>query len=389
MKIVSINVHYQDGLGYQDYYLGLEWKKLGHEVHFVSSDVHFDYPDYDNTVKHIIGDKYVGVGTFLNYYNVPVHRLNGISRKYTGLIWLKGFEKKLLELKPDLIISHGIFTWQSIRLLFFYKKIGCPIIFDDHTTTNLSRKGKIAKVVFWAFRTLFAKRLMRISNKLVGISDTCIDVMRDEFGLTGNKVVMIPLGTDTDIFKKDDQLRTSYREELGIKNDEILVIYTGKMYEDKKVHLIFEALNDEKVVENNKIVVLLVGDVADKYQIKLNNSIKESKHKVIVKKAIPIPLLPAVYNAADIAVWPDHTTNSTIDASACGCPIICSHHMPERVKYKNGILINGGNLIELKNALSSLILNLNLRQEMGNYGIEYVQNELSWNAIAKTFIKFV
>ena len=45
MRIVSINVHYQDGLGYQDYYLGSEWKKMGHEVHFISSDVHFDYPD--------------------------------------------------------------------------------------------------------------------------------------------------------------------------------------------------------------------------------------------------------------------------------------------------------------------------------------------------------
>ena len=99
MRIVSINVHYQDKLGYQDYYLGLEWKKMGHEVHFISSDIHFDYPDYNNTVKHIIGDKYVGFGTFLNEYNVPVHRLKGIGRKYTGLIWLKGFEKKLIEIK--------------------------------------------------------------------------------------------------------------------------------------------------------------------------------------------------------------------------------------------------------------------------------------------------
>ena len=385
MRIISINVHYQDKLGYQDYYLGSEWKKMGHEVHFISSDVHFDYPDYDNTVKHIIGSKYVGSGIFLNDYDVPIHRLKGTPRRYTGLIWLKGFEKKLLDLKPDLIISHGIFSWQSIRLLFIYKELNCPIIFDDHTTLNLVRKGKVSAVFFWIFRTFFARKFIKIAHKLVGISGTCIDVMRDNFGLVGNKVEMIPLGTDITIFKKNEQLRTSYRNKLGIKNDEILIVYTGKMYENKKVHLIFEALND-KNVSNEKIVILLVGDVAETYKTKLDDAVNKSKNRVIIKKSVSVEQLPAVYNAADISVWPDHTTNSTIDASACGCAIICSHFMPERVKYKNGIMIDGGNLLSLKDALAQLINNKKLRNEMGMQGEKYVKTELSWNALAKKFI---
>ena len=385
MKIVSINVHYQDGLGYQDYYLGKSWKVMGHDVHFISSDWHFNYPDYDNTVKHIIGDKYVGSGTFLNEYNVPVHRLKSIARKYTGLIWLKGFEKKIIELKPELIISHGIFSWQSVRLLFIYKKLDCPIIFDDHTTLNLVREGTLSAILFWGFRTLFAKKFMKIAHKLIGISETCIGVMHSNFGLIGNKIEMIPLGTDVDIFKKNEQLRIAYRDELGIKSYEVLIVYTGKMYEEKNVHLIFEALNDESVF-NKKIVVLLVGDVVATYKTKLDNAINKSKNRVLVKKAVPIDQLPAIYNAADISVWPDHTTNSTIDASACGCAIICSHFMPERVKYKNGIMIQGGNLLELKEALAQLINNKQLRNEMGMQGEKYVEAELSWNAIAKKFI---
>lgn len=385
MRIISINVHYQDGLGYQDYYLGKEWKAMGHEVHFVSSDVHFDYPDYDNTVKHIIGDKYVGHGTFTNEYGVAVHRLKSTSRRYTGLIWLKGFERKLLELQPELIVSHGIFSWQSIRLLFIGKKINCPIIFDDHTTLNLVRKDKLSSILFCIFRTLFAKRFMQISHKLVGISDTCIDVMRDYFGIMGNKVEMIPLGTDISIFKKDKNLRVNQRLELGINDDDILVVYTGKMYEDKKTHLIIEALND-KTISDAKIIILLVGDVAQTYKATLNDSIMSSRNKVILKKALSIEHLPSIYNAADISVWPDHTTNSTIDASSCGCPIICSHFMPERVKYGNGIIIKGGDVLELSNALKLLINSKELRDKMGMQGEKYVALELSWNAIAKKFI---
>jgi len=386
MRIVSINVHYQDGLGYQDYYLGKSWKAMGHDVHFISSDWHFDYPDYDNTVKHIIGNKYVGSGTFLNEYNVPVHRLKSIARKYTGLIWLKGFEKKIIELKPELIVSHGIFSWQSVRLLFIFKQLNCSIVFDDHTTLNLVREGTLSAILFWGFRKLFAKKFMRVAHKLVGISETCIDVMRDSFGLTGKKVEMIPLGTDISIFKKSKILRDEYRYDLDIKENEILVVYTGKMYENKKVHLIFEALNDESVTKNNKIVILLVGDIAEAYKEKMNNAIKTSQHRAILKKAVAINQLPAIYNAADIAVWPDHTTNSTIDASACGCAIICSHFMPERVKYKNGIIIQGSNLLELRKALAQLINNKQLRNEMGVQGKKYAETELSWNAVAKKFI---
>jgi glycosyltransferase involved in cell wall biosynthesis len=386
MKIVSVNVHYQDKLGYQDYFLGKEWKNMGHDVHFVSSDVHFDYPDYDNTVKHIIGDKYVGTGTFINDYGVPVHRLKGTKKKYTGLIWLKGFKKKLIELKPDVIISHGIFNYQSIRLLFFARSLNCPVIFDDHTTINLIRKSLSSKIVFSVFRTFFASRFMKVAHKLIGISATCIDVMRDYFGLTGAKVQMIPLGSDTTNFFKSENLRSRYRDELGVDSETVVISYTGKMYEEKKVHLIIDALNDLEVAGENKILIHLVGDASKTYLPLLQEKIKTSKHIVNYKKAVSIEELPAIYNASDIAVWPDHLTNSTIDASACGCPIICSHYMPERVAYNNGLMVKAGSLVELKAALKKMIGNEELRNDMGANGIRLVQNELSWNAVAKKFI---
>lgn len=391
MRIISINVHYQDGLGYQDYYLGKELHKMGHDVHFISSDRHFDYPDYEKTVQHIIGPKYIGVGHYINEYGVPVHRLAISNRlkKLTGRIWLKKFKQKVFELKPDLIISHGIFTFQSIRLAYWAHKLGCPIVYDDHTTINLIRKTLPSRFVFWAFRTLFSRKIMKSASKLVGISATCIDVMRDNFGMIGNKVSMIPLGTDTDIFKKDENLRKDYRKNyLSIDEDinTLVVVYTGKIYEDKNVHLIMEALNEINLDSTKDILIHIVGDIADSYKEKFEESIVASKYKVIYKKAIPIIDLPAVYNAADIAVWPDHLTNSTIDASACGCPIICSEYMPERVSYENGLLVKAGHKGDLKEKLAYILNNNALRAQMGANGIRYVEEQLSWKAIAKQFL---
>lgn len=386
MRIVSVNVHYQDKLGYQDYYLGKEWKKMGHEVHFVASDVHFDFPDYDHTVKHIIGGKKVGTGLFYNDYGVPVHRLKGTSRKYTGMIWLWGFKKKVKDLKPDILVLHGILSYQTIRAAFWGKKLGCSIIMDDHTNTLGVRKDKLAAFAFWIFRKLMARRITNTADKLIATSATTLDVMRDCFGLSGPKVSMVPLGTDTTIFRKDIQLRREGRQWLGVEDEKIVVLYTGKMYPVKKVDLIIDALDEIGFKNYPKVVLALVGDMAADYKILLDEKIKSTEFPVIVRQAVAQEFLPALYNGAEIAVWPNALTTSTIDASACGCPIIISDYMPERIKRNNGIMIKAGDLEELKSALITLINNPDLRKEMGMNGIKFIQEELGWKAISQRFI---
>lgn len=386
MRIINIGAHYQDKLLYQENCLGIEWKKLGHEVIYITSDKNFDFPDYDNTVKHIIGSKYVGTGVFSTEFGVKVHRLKSSSRKFTGLVWLYGMKKKLLELKPDFIVSHGIFSFHSVRLLFMAKKLKCPIVFDDHYTINLLPKSKLALFIYFVFRKVLAKKFLKVAHKLIGISDTCIDVMRDYFGLSGSKVEMIPLGADTNVYYPDKALRNEYRNSLGASSNTLIITYTGKIYELKKVHLILEALNDKEVNGDRDILILIVGDVTKSYAGILNKAIQNSFYPVKVKSTVPPKELAAIYNASDIAVWPDHLTTSTIDASACGCAIICSHYMTERTKYNNGINIKAGDLIELKTAIRFLIQNDEKRLEMGRSGVRYVNEVMSWKSIASRFI---
>jgi glycosyltransferase involved in cell wall biosynthesis len=384
MRIVHINVHYQDKLGYQDYYLGAEQVKLGHEVIFVSSDWHFDYPDYENTVQSLIGNRYQGTGLFKNDYGCAIHRLKGLLR-FTGWIWLKGFKQKLVALQPDLVIQHGVFNYQAIRLSFFAKQLNCPVIYDDHTTfDNQLKTGKIAGVVFFLFRQFFAKRIYQSAHKVIGISDSTMVVLQQRFGIPKEKLQMVPLGADNQLFFPDRNLRTNYRKALGIAADELLVVYTGKVYAEKNVPLIFEALNDE-LFKDHTIKILVVGNIAAHYKAEFKALMEQSIKPVIQLDAIPASQLNQVYNAADIAVWPDSITNSTVDASAAGCAIICNQNFKERIKYDNGIGIAPGNLNNLKSALYRLLTDAVLRADMGRRGIELVEKELSWAAIAQQF----
>ena len=246
------------------------------------------------------------------------------------------------------------------------------------------RTDFLGRFTYFVFRLLFARRLYRISHRIVGISDSCLNVLKNFFGLEGNKVVMIPLGTDTSIYFQDFNKRKIYRDQYNILNDQILVVYTGKVYEEKKVDLIIQALNDE-LFEDKKIIIHIVGTIYKSYREKVENSINVSNNMVVLIDNQSHNDLASVYNAADIAVWPAHTTISTLDASACGCPIICPDYKSERFKNENGIGIKDGDLEELKKALFKLIFSEESRIKMGQRGVELINSENTWDIITDKF----
>ena len=383
MKIVSINPHYQDGLGYQDYYLGKEWVKNGHDVHFIASDRHFKFPEYDTTVKHIIGERYIGTGVFKSEYGATIHRLKGYL-EFTGRIWMQGLESKIEELSPDIIICHGIFNLYSYRVAKIAAKLKIKVVFDEHTTTNLISDNIAAQSLRYLFKKFAVKNIEKVATKIVGISDSVMIFLTDFLGFK-KKLAMISLGADTETFYPDAELGQKFREKLEIKRNHILIVYTGKIYDKKRPDLIVDALN--AIDSDQKIVILFVGDVALSYKNEFGEILKRSKWGTIHLPAILPDELLKVYNAADIAAWPAHLTGSTVDASACGCPVIVNNLMGERITHQNGIGINDENLKELIVAFKFLIENPEERKKMGYMGAQYVNEQLSWGAISKRFLE--
>jgi len=388
MVIIHVTAHYIEklGEGYQVYQLVKEQVLLGHDVHIVTCSQGIEMKNYKENAMKLGQDQHFPTGISQSELGATIHRLKKVFR-FVNRTWWSGFKQKLKDIKPDLIIVHSILEFQSIRLLFYHKEFNCNIIYDDHTTINVVRKDIVGKLAYFLFRIFFARRLCKVANKIIGISDSCVEVLNKFFGINSEKVEMIPLGTDTSLFYPDKNKRDSYRNSLSIEDDETLVVYTGKIYQEKKVHLIIDALNDKDFQNEKKIIILIIGTVYNAYKEELQDSIDRSINRVIVLSHIAHDLLPEVYNAADICVWPAHTTTSTLDASACACPIICSDYKKERYKNDNGIGIKDGNIADLKRALFLLAFDENLRRKMGNNGVDLIKKEHSWTAINQQFIE--
>jgi glycosyltransferase involved in cell wall biosynthesis len=385
VKIVHICSYYTEPLakGYQVYQLAKTQITSGHEVSIVTCNREMELEEYKAYARKVNEHSYLD--SSFSETGATIHRLH-VKFSLFGRNWWKGLKKKMIELAPDLLIVHNILDFQSVRVLYFSEQLRCRLIFDDHTTFNIARKGMVSNFMYSIFRLFWAKKLYDRAEKIIGISHSCMEILENKFGLKGAKLSMISLGSDTDIFYPDNRKRKAYREKVNVDENTLVVVYSGKINHFKKVHLIIEALNLINKENKMDITILIAGFMEPEYANYFEAKISESINPLIQLGHVNQTVLADIYNAADIAVWPAHTTTSTLDASACGCPIICSEYKRERYKSNNGFGIKDGDLESLTIALDKLIKDPELRREMGRNGVELVRNEFSWQEISRRFL---
>jgi glycosyltransferase involved in cell wall biosynthesis len=375
MIIIHVINYFSVNHKYQEYYLAKEQLKQGHQVHFITSERMNPIYDYGNTVKNLYGERFISAG-FCEEEGMFIHRLP-VRMEKQARVWLKGLKKKVHEINPDVIICHGLAQIITVQVLNLSTK--AKIIIDEHMVMNDYVNRPLNILMLRLFSFFFKKKILKKAHSIIGISDSSMLVLQKFYGIRSNKLRMIPLGVNTDIFKKDSQLRQKCRDRVQVKENELLITYTGKITPYKKVHLIIDALNDYDGPQ--KPVILLVGNISKDYTTTIESKIRSSKFRCIHISAIAHELLPEIYNATDIAVWPDNQTISTLDATACGVPIICSNFLTERYSHQNGIGVIPGSLISLRKALFKLIDNRKLSQSMGDNGVKYANQNLSWTNI--------
>src|SRR3990172_5058761 len=104
MKIVHLADYFQPALGYQEAALAREQLRLGHQVTVVTSDRYAPFPDYDTTLRPVLGERVQGIGE-REEEGIPVIRLP-ISLESSFRCSLKGLFPTLERLKPDVVHAH-------------------------------------------------------------------------------------------------------------------------------------------------------------------------------------------------------------------------------------------------------------------------------------------
>lgn len=143
-------------------------------------------------------------------------------------------------------------------------------------------------------------------------------------GFPGKKMVVIPNGIDTEIFKPDAEARNRIRAEWGIKEDEILIGLVARL-DPMKDHPTFLRAASILARERGDVRFMCIGDGPESYKTELQRlSDKLGLENTLIWAGTRVDM-PSVYSALDIATsssYGEGFPNVIGEAMACGVPCV-------------------------------------------------------------------
>lgn len=200
----------------------------------------------------------------------------------------------------------------------------------------------------------------------------------------GRDVPVIPAGTDPVRFCPDPAKRSAFRKELGIGEDQVVLLNVSSLEERKGVHRVLRVLTRlQSVISGLRYLILGEGPMRGQLE---EMAAKADGRAGVIFGGVTSDLVP-FYNAADIFVmWSEHEANSVacLEAMACGLPVIATAGggFLEVVDAESGILVTRGDEAAFEQAVLCLARDAERRTKMGKVARTNVIARYSWEHIA-------
>jgi alpha-1,6-mannosyltransferase len=264
-------------------------------------------------------------------YSIKSPLISRTSR-YRVLLRLEAVERVLEREKPDIIESGDPYqaAWKAIHS---GAALRIPVIGFYHSHfpeayVRTARKfcGETVTEFFMDFSRRYIRSLYRRFERTLVPSPALGEVLRS-WGV--DNIAFTDLGVDTEVFHPRRAPGEDPRAELGIPRDRTLLLYVGRLAQEKNTQTLFAACRLLAHRFPGRFHLLIVGDGLQRRELDALQSDLANSHS-------PAPIthlsycaepsrLAALYRAADLFVHPGVQETFglvTLESQACGTPVI-------------------------------------------------------------------
>lgn len=285
--------------------------------------------------------------------------------------------------QPDVIeLGSGyILPW----IAFFYRfRHGCSVVSFYHTdypTAYLRQfftKLLGSKAGIWAEK--IGQQYVRLVYRKFDATITASHLFREKLRqLKIPRICYLPLGVETDIFNPQNRTN-SLRRKLGLSPQSILLLYVGRLDQEKRVHILMEAF--QQIPRPHHFHLLLIGDGPMKEQL-VKDAANNSRIKILPYEKNR-KMLARFFASADIYITagPHETFGlCVLEAQASGLPVIGVNAgaLRERVSPAVGLLGSVDSSSEMTQNILKLS-KLNFRK-LGKNARWLTEQNYSWERI--------
>ncbi len=362
--------------------LAKEFVKLGIAINVITTD---SLGDSRNRLLHEnIGG--IKVFRFKNLSNTLAYRSNFFFAR------LKETDvEKILSDTDAVLFSdlRSIFNWQLYRYVK-EKNIPYGIFAFGEIPYGGGIKSLVKKIfdVFWVrdfitnAKWLFAQT--QHEKKMYGLY----------FGLSEKRIDLLPLPVEKSDEKPDWEKITKFRKKWGIKTDDKVIIFVGRINYLKGIDILINSC--QNLLKSDSRIKLLIVGRDDGYLSKLKNIIKEDvKRQIIFTGPLYGQKVNLAYGISSCFVitprFFEETATASLEAMIRGVPVVITKEaeIPYFWDYNGGFMVDN-KLSDISYAINKILsFTPKEREETSNAARRCIQNHFMGEKVTKQLVEIL
>ena len=305
----------------------------------------------------------------VNTINADVYEAHAVS----GYGFLRALKEKGIR-KPFIQTVHGVLADEYAQAV---------------QRGSLTLRAKLANFFMWQLSKLEAEAAKN-ATLTVTISRYSAQKIRQFYGVDKEKIRIAPNGVDTQRFQPSKNSCETIKHQIGI-DSKLCVLFVGRLIPRKGLTYLIKAAK-HIVKEYSQTRFLIVGDGPQKPHLLATLEKTNLLSNFVFLGDVNERLLPALYNCADVFVFPSIQEGQGIallEAQAAAKPVVAFDvgGVREAIVDKETGLLTKPDSRELAVAVMKLLANGTLREKMGSNGRKLVVDKFSWDVCAKKMLK--
>ena len=232
-------------------------------------------------------------------------------------------------------------------------------------------------------KNFFSNYISRIAKKVIGVTAESCDYLHSCEGYKKSIISHLPLGIDHEIF----YLNKEFMPDFSL--NKIIITQSGKLNNDKKPQWLAKAVI-LLLHRGYDVELHFVGSGSTEITQNMRNLFIDNNclDRIHFHNLMSLPDLADFYRSSHFVVFPEGTSLSALEASACGSVVIMADHPAsiDRNSSGIGILYPRGNIQSLSYAISDLIDAPSTAKQIQLKSSSAVLEKYSYSSISTSFI---
>jgi D-inositol-3-phosphate glycosyltransferase len=297
-------------------------------------------------------------------------------------------------------VIHANFFMSALVAAELKQLLNIPFVVTFHALGHVRRIFQGEQDKFPAERIQIEERVIREADQIIAECPQDCDDLIKYYDAKADKITIIPCGFSAEEFYPVDKKLA--RTILELDQNEKILLQLGRMVPRKGVDTVVRSLATLAGKINHPVKLVIVGGETDAPDPIRNPEIARLQ-KIANEEGVADlirftgrrnrVMLKYYYSAADLFIttpWYEPFGITPLEAMACGTPVIGAN--VGGIKYsvadkKTGLLVPPNDPVKLGEAVSSLLTNQPLLEEMQRNALERVNKLFTWAQVSESVSK--